>query len=182
MKQTSDPYLVTQREFAKIIGKSEPWVKTLADRGMPLQRTGKSGPGSVTINSAAAIDWLIEQARQKAAPEGQDEASLRLLTAKADIAEFEANQKRGDMRSLADYQQATSEAAVIFATQMDGLPARMASQLSAMNDAAVIRKALEDETRRIRLAVADRLRDWAMLAEDGGVDNAPSGSDGGPMG
>src|SRR5687768_3645400 len=124
---------------------------------MPAERTGKRG-AAVHIDPAKAIRWLLQRERAKVesvlAPDGTTTGAetKRLRAAQADLAELEAAERRGDLMPYDDVKRWASEATVIFTSQLEGLPGRMANTLAGMDDAAQIRQALHDEVRRIRSA------------------------------
>lgn len=162
------------------LGISVPYLYKLKKRGMPVSSVAaakkwraanvQTGPSGRRREATYAPEPEIEAAQSSAQVGGLMQSPLiiattRLRQAQAEIAQLKLRQDRGDTRLLSDYQIATTEAMVILASQLDGLPSRMASQLSTMNDSAEIRSVLLVETRRIRSACADRLADWAGMAE-----------------
>lgn len=177
--------IVSQTEFAEIIGKSSEWVRQLAKQGLPSERTNGRGKG-VMIDTAAAINWLISRERTKQIPDDEDSSldseTRRLRAAQADLAELDLSERRGELAPVEDYLIASQEAMVIVASQMDGLPGRVASQLAGITDAAEIRQLLLDETRRIRAAAAARLESWADMVASGESIEAAATEDAGPVG
>src|SRR5512143_4238743 len=174
---------MTKEDFARELGISYQTRRVQERRGMPTDSLAKArawreanlqkGRGGRRIKGGGTTPPLTPPAAPAAEDAGVTKemtvvsATARLRLAQAEVAELEAAAKRGELRPLADYQRATTEAMVILATQLDGVPGRLASQLSTMDDAGEIRQVLMDEARRIRSAIADRLRDWALLAGSG---------------
>lgn len=145
--------------------KNRTTVWRYVQRGMPL-------------DEAAAREWLAANVKTKTG-KAADEVT-RLTSARADLAELEAAEKRGELLAYEDVLRWANGVTVAVASQLEGLPGRMASTLAGMTDAAEVRQALLDEVRRIRSALAAAIR--ALVPGDGELGDAATGEDGGSVG
>lgn len=161
--------IVSKKEFADLIGKSPRWISTLIDEGLPVAGGGGRGV-AVEIDSAAAIDWLIaREVRREIGIEGDDEEGAgsassedRLLKrARREKLQIEIDKERGRLVPNDAVMTLCTSIAAVYATQLDSLPSRCASDLAVLDDPAAIRARLFEETRRMRAATADRLVDRA---------------------
>ncbi|HFH4653104.1 terminase small subunit [Pseudomonas aeruginosa] len=161
--------IVSKKEFADLIGKSERWVSKLIDEGLPVAGGGGRGV-AVQIDSAAAIDWLIaREVRREIGVDGDDDEGAgsassedRLLKrARREMLQIEIDKERRRLTPNDAVMTLCTSIAAVYATQLDSLPSRCASDLAVLDDPAAIRARLFEETRRIRAATADRLVDRA---------------------
>lgn len=161
--------IVSKKEFADLIGKSERWVSKLIDEGLPVAGGGGRGV-AVQIDSAAAIDWLIaREVRREIGVDGDDDEGAgsassedRLLKrARREQLQIVIDKERRRLTPNDAVMTLCTSIAAVYATQLDSLPSRCASDLAVLDDPAAIRARLFEETRRIRAATADRLVDRA---------------------
>lgn len=157
--------IVSKKEFAELIGKSERWVTKLIEEDMPVAGGGGRGV-AVQIDSEAAINWLIaREVRREMGDGDEDEEGLssastedRLLKrARREKLQIEIDRERGRLIPCEAVAQVLTSVAAVYATQLDALPSRCASQLAVIDDPALIRARVFEETRRIRKATAERL-------------------------
>lgn len=178
--------LVNVPTFADILGVTQYTVKTYIAQGMPAGSSTGSGKKR-EFDSGLAIQWLIDQKVAEVAPtddeqESADEADRRRKIANASLIELELAQKRGDLIPMAVAENVIDRAFGLVATQLDGLAGRLAAELAAVSDAAVIRQVLFDETRRIRAAAAAELANRAIVQTGGSEDQSASAEDDSPVG
>jgi phage terminase Nu1 subunit (DNA packaging protein) len=157
--------IISKKELADLIGKSERWITELLDEGLP--KVGGGGKGvALQIDSEAAINWLIKrEMRREMGDDGEDEEGLssastedRLLKrARREKLQLEIDQVRGRLIPNETFVHLNTSIAAVYATQLDALPSRCAADLAIIDDPALIRARLFEETRRIRAATADRL-------------------------
>lgn len=115
------------------------------------------------------------------------EETARLRRAQAEQAELANAEKRRELVSTEDVMQLLLRIGAIFKSQLEAQPGRLANELAAVSDPALIRAKLRDENRRILDACAvevDRFAEQIEApAEADGSDAAPStGPHPGPMG
>lgn len=169
--------IVSKKEFGELIGKSPRWISKLIEDGMPTAGGGGRGV-EVQIDSEAAINWLIaREVRREMGEDGDDEEGLnsastedRLLKkARREKLQLEIDQVRGRLVPIEAFISLNTSIAAVYATQLDALPSRCAADLAVIDDPAIIRNRLFEETRRVRAATADRLeRRSCELASDAG--------------
>ena len=156
---------ISKKDLADLLGKSERWVSKLIEEGLPTQGGGGRGV-AVQINSQSAIEWLIlREVRREIGDEGDDEEGLssasaedRLLKrARREKLQLEIDQVRGRVHPNETFVDLVISIAAIFATQLDALPSRCAADLAIIDDPALVRARLFEETRAVRAATADRL-------------------------
>lgn len=156
---------LSKKNFADLIGKSERWVSKLIDEGLPVAGGGGRGV-AVQIDSVDAINWLIaREVRREMGEEGDDDEGAgsastedRLLKrARREKLQIEIDTSRGRLVPIEAVTTLATSIAAVYATQLDSLPSRCASDLAVLDDPAEIRARLFEETRRIRAATADRL-------------------------
>ena len=157
--------MISKKDLADLIGKSERWITKLIEAGLPVAGGGGRGV-AVQIDSQAAIEWLIlQEVRREMGDEGDDEEGLssastedRLLKrARREKLQLEIDQVRGRLIPLETFVALNTSIAAVYATQLDALPSRCAADLAIIDDPALIRARIFEETRRIRKATADRL-------------------------
>jgi phage terminase Nu1 subunit (DNA packaging protein) len=153
--------------FAQLIGKSPRWVtKLITEEGMPVESGGGKGV-ELVIDSEEAINWLIREALAKelGMREGDDtpasgsksEEELLLTKAKRIQEEIKAKKAQGLSIDLEDLKPVLFEVANIFGQQADALGGRIASEFASINDPAIIKARMLEESRRIRAQTAERL-------------------------
>lgn len=157
--------IVSKKEFAELLGKSDRWISKLIDEGFPTVGGGGRGV-ALQIDSAAGIGWLIaREVRREMGDGDEDEEGLssastedRLLKrARREKLQIEIDRERGRLIPCEAVAQVLTSVAAVYATQLDALPSRCASQLAVIDDPALIRARVFEETRRIRKATAERL-------------------------
>lgn len=157
--------MISKKDLADLIGKSERWITKLIEAGLPVAGGGGRGV-AVQIDSQAAIEWLIlQEVRREMGDEGEDEEGVgsastedRLLKrARREKLQLEIDQVRGRLVPVDAFVVLNTSIAAVYATQLDSLASRLASDLAIIDDPAIIRARIFEETRRIRAATADRL-------------------------
>lgn len=177
--------IISKKELADLIGKSERWVSKLIDEGLPIAGGGGRGV-AVQIDSAAAIEWMIaREVRREIGVDGDDDEGAgsassedRLLKrARREKLQIEIDKERGRLVPNDAVMTLCTSIAAVYATQLDSLASRCASDLAVLDEPAEIRARLFEETRRIRAATADRLVDRArkLTTEADGLDSLRRG-------
>jgi phage terminase Nu1 subunit (DNA packaging protein) len=146
---------------ATVIGRTERQVQRLVKDGV-IQRTARGRYHLPTaVQSWGA--WLVS---------GRSSSDIsaerrKLLAAQARIKTVEARVAEASVISWNDAQAIVNEIGATCVMLMEGLPGRLAGQLSGMTDTAEIRKLLLDELRQIRTAAADRFDKLVAMAHGG---------------
>jgi phage terminase Nu1 subunit (DNA packaging protein) len=173
--------IISKKDLADLIGKSDRWISKLIDEGLPTVGGGGRGV-AVQIDSQAAIEWLIlREVRREMGDEGEDEEGVssastedRLLKrARREKLQLEIDQVRGRLIPNETFVNLNTSIAAVYATQLDALPSRCAADLALIDDPALIRARLFEETRRIRGDTADRLehKSRELAADVGRLDS-----------
>ena len=181
--------IVSKKMFAKMVGKSERWIGKWVDEGMPT--AGGGGKGRVLeIDTEDAIDWLIRREVRRQYGDDDDEtedgvgsasAEDRLLKkARREKLQIDIDLARRRLVPLDAVGRILQGVGSVFATQLDSLSSRLASDLAVIDDPAKVRERIHAETRRIRGSTAERLNDAAsaIVAELDALDSI-DGDDGG---
>ncbi len=157
--------IISKKDLADLIGKSDRWISKLIDEGLPTVGGGGRGV-AVQIDSQAAIEWLIlREVRREMGDDGDDEEGVssastedRLLKrARREKLQLEIDQVRGRLIPVEAFITLNTSIAAVYATQLDALPSRLAADLAIIDDPALIRARIFEETRRTRKATAERL-------------------------
>lgn len=162
--------MISKKELADLIGKSPRWISKLIDEGMPIAGGGGRGV-EVQIDSQAAIEWLVaREVRRELGDEDDDGEGLAsasaedrmLKRARREKLQIEIDKERGRLLPAETVGQVLVSVAAVYATQLDALPSRCAADLAVIDDPAIIRARVFEETRRIRAATAERLERRAL--------------------
>ncbi|MCW6036813.1 terminase small subunit [Spirulina subsalsa FACHB-351] len=156
--------IVSKKMFAKMVGKSDRWIGKWIDEGMPV--AGGGGKGRVLeIDTEDAIDWLIrrEVRRQFGDEDDEDEDGVgsassedrMLKKARREKLQIEIDTARRRLVPVDAVEAIMMRFASIFATQIDAIASRVASDMATIDDPAEARHRLLIETRRVRAATAD---------------------------
>lgn len=191
--------IISKKELADLIGKSPRWIANLIDDGLPVAGGGGKGV-ELQIDSQAAIEWLIAQALRKEIGDEDDEdggtgsassEDRMLKRARREKLQIEIDYARGRLVPVNAVVFFHTTIAAVFATQLDSVASRLASDLAVIDEPAKIRARLFEEMRRIRAATADRLEQRSLeliaqvgqLRSDGGDDGeGAAAEDGGRVG
>lgn len=159
---------VNRNEFADIVGYSPKWIGTFIDEGMPHEGGGGRGKPMV-IDTAEAIKWLVERELKKQLGEVEEEQNtpragtkdgeeLLLTKAKRRKAEVEAKKAEDAVMDLPDVAQFLFAIATLYGNELNGLGARLASEVAVENEPAKCKHIIDVECRRVRAATAESLR------------------------
>ena len=165
---------VNKAQFALITGYSARTVTQWIKEGMPAEGTGKKG-SAVRIDTADAIEWLCKRRLEKNLPQqrdirSRDEEEVRLITARADKIESEDAILRRESCRVQDARQAMLGLGSVVVSEMGSLPGRLAHVMQETSDPAEAREQLDDECRRVRARIADRLEAAGRDLGDGEAD------------
>lgn len=154
---------LTGAGFAKLVGVSKVSVSNWCEAGMPHEGGGKPG-NPFNINVREALPWLAANRTEKPGSERD-----RLAKEQADKIAIENAQSRKELIKAQHVEDSIAEALANLATQLDGLPGRMATPLSSIEDPALVRSKLQDEVRRIRITYSQQLAKLGELPSDLGA-------------
>lgn len=162
---------VNKKEFASLIGKSERTVTNMIEDGMPHEGGGRGNP--LSIDTAVAIEWMQRKAISKALGMEEGEEGLdkpdegtkayeeyHLLKAKREKEQIQVEELKKESIKLEELKPLMLKVASIYAQSNDAKSNRLASELADIDDPATIKRILLEESRSIRAATAERLRDF----------------------
>lgn len=162
--------IVNRNEFAEIVGKSAKWVGGWIDDGMPATGGGRGKP--VQIDTVVAIQWLIDREVKKQVgddDEGEDRSpkagtkdgeELLLTKAKRRKAEVEADKAEETVIGLDDVGQFLFAISTLYGNELNGLGARLASEVAPIDEPSICKNKIDAECRRVRSATADRIGEF----------------------
>ena len=153
---------LNRREWAELRGYSTTQATDDLHAGLPHQRRGRV----IEIDSAEAILWCMERARQNLGIVSVENA--RLKRAQAERIELEIRESTGGLVSIEDARLVVDETLAILTAGLDALGPRLAPQLTKVWDAGKIQRIVRAETQALRKAATDRLARLADLGERGG--------------
>lgn len=176
---TKEPDL-SNAELMELHVCSERTITRNVARGMPRTRTGSAdwiGSRKTKTKPAKPVDKGVVRAvaNKGDVPIGDlNEETTRLRAAQADREEIEVAVRRGELMERELVRTVCVEAVVVFNSQMDSFPGRMANELAAISDPALMQERLDEECRRISAAVAQEFRKLALRANGGTGGAAPA--------
>jgi phage terminase Nu1 subunit (DNA packaging protein) len=150
--------IVSSAQYAKLRGKSRPWVTARVREGLPVVEEGKSGR-EYRIETGAAIDWEIQRGLGTR-PDGESERD-RLARVQADRVQFENEARQGEFIPIRLHGELLRKVAGEIAGQMAGFPGRVAPKVANIRDPAMVRAKLLDECNDVRNAIANLLGNLA---------------------
>ncbi|NBH27658.1 protoporphyrinogen oxidase [Lachnospiraceae bacterium] len=148
MKSEENVKLITSKEVARIVGIAERTVQTLAKEGyLTYQKSGQ-------YNRYNLYEVVQEYMSYQAQKEDRTFASLeekklheetRLKKAKADVAELELNELRGNLHSAEDVEMITTDMVLFVRSGLLSLPGRLAVDVAEAKDAAEASEIIKNE-------------------------------------
>lgn len=167
---------VNKAEFARLTGYSARTITQWIKEGMPAEGTGRKG-SAVRIDTAKAIEWMCQRRLEKNLPEqrevrSREEEELRLTSARANKIEAEDQLLRRESCRVEDARQAMLGVGSVVVSELGSLPGRLAHVMQEASDPAEAREQLDDECRRVRTRIADRLEAARRDLGDGEADSA----------
>jgi hypothetical protein len=169
------------RVIAALLGVSERRLQQLQAEGwIPRGST----PG--TYPMVGAVQGYIRFLRENGRATGRGAEHSRLARAQAVKVEMENSRRAGLYVLHTHVMDLLSNVTTTLVSALESIPGRVANELAATNDPAVVRQRLQDEHRTVRGALADRVDEFAHscadLADAG--DDAPAAEeeDAGRMG
>lgn len=144
--------------LAQLWGISKESVYKFVPQGMPRNDRGQYGVAECTR-------WFTAYLYERIAGGAPDLADERkgLVRAQRQREEIRNMQMLGDLLPAEQVATTLNGMATLFASQLDGLGARLAAKLAAIDDPAVIAKAVDDECRIIRVATSEAAADFASV-------------------
>jgi len=168
-------FLASRDELATILGLAPVTVNKLANEGMPRAAHG-------TYDVAACVQWYVAtwRARVDEAKAGGGDTSERKRydAARADRAEMELRERRGELMPMAAVRRLITDVAELLTSALDGLPARLAAELAVLEEPVAVQDRLEGECHELRTIIGAAIRDYAAPARrrrNGGAAAAPDG-------
>lgn len=147
---------VSGQVLADALGLTPRRIRQLADEGIVI----KLGHDRYDLVASLKNMRALEEGNSS-----DSEAKKRYLLAKADAQELETAQLRRELVKLSDVQRVYLEAMAIYSGECDAMAARLASELGAMTDPALIRERILTEERAARDSAGRRIRSLCPLPD-----------------
>lgn len=126
----------------------------LAEEGIvPKSINGKYNPSECRL---AYIEFLKSGQDEETRGE-MGKANIQLKEESLRAKKFDNDLREGKYLPTEDVQLVFNEMAATFSQGLNGVPGRLASQLSSITDAAVIRQIIREELTRARQSICDKL-------------------------
>ena len=146
--------MVSTGQLAQLLALTDRQIRNLAKSGV----LPRSGSGRKAFDAFDCVPKYLKHSRQGGGNSADIAAArLRLIDAQRHDLEMRTREREGKLLPHDEVAGAFEAAMVTVGTQLDGLAGRMAGDLVAISDPAVMRGKVFDETRRIRNAAADQL-------------------------
>lgn len=170
--------ILSKKALAELIGKSERWITELIDEGLPVAAGGGKGV-ALQIDSEAAINWLIKRAvLREVGDEDEDDGEGKGSASAEDRLLKRARRQKLQIEIDVAYSRLVpaetaafflTTIAAVFATQLDSVASRLASELAVINEPSMVRARIFEEMRRIRAATSEQLEQRAreLIAQIG---------------
>ncbi len=120
---------MNQQDFAATIGLTTRQVTNLRTKGLPHKTRGNT----VVIPIPEGIKWYVEfkaAAMAPAAPTSLDDARQRYEAARAETAELDLAERRGELVAVKDHERMLSDAMARMASKLRNLPYKVATQVT----------------------------------------------------
>lgn len=171
------PTTVNNDQLAWILGVTRQRITQLVGDGLP-----KIDRGIYPLDGA--VQWVVAYWKQKNKNNAanMDAHRKRLLTAQAEKAEIDNQLRKRELIPVEVIASTLNQVGTTIASQLDALAPRLASELTNQSETAYVKKTISDETRQIRIAIADLLDDLAVNTGNGENNTPAAGTDGEPVG
>lgn len=133
---------------------------------MPVQKSGRKGR-PVEIDTAEGIAWLCEKSKGDSESKKMSHRE-RLYREQADEKALANAERKKDLLPRASVRDALITVGGAVASELDGVPSRVASELAGINNAREVRERLLFELRRIRTRIARSISEY--IVDNGGTD------------
>jgi phage terminase Nu1 subunit (DNA packaging protein) len=131
-----------------------------------------------------AVQWVVGYWKTKRVndAENMDQHRKRLLSAQALKAEIDNQVKLKELIPADMIASTLNKVGTAIASQLDGLAPRLASELTNQTETAYVKKIINDETRQLRITIANMLDDLAAVESNSKDNTTATDKDGEPMG
>ena len=165
--------VVSAEVLADCLSVSRPTISKFMKEGMPKIAFGK-------FDMKACVSWYVSRITEKAGGGDGDskinKQKLKLVEAQTEKVNLENERSRKEVLPIDLVARTINEIGSIISTQLDGLAPRCSSQLSTINDPALIQQELFNECRDIRNNIANSITEFrnGLNVENDGGDNTPT--------
>ena len=165
---TEKKELKSKQAIAKFLGVSPRTIERWKEEGI-IQSEGNPPKYDLALTVQSCIKHLSDKARgrekKKSDSENESaklEAEVRLKTAKAEIAELELKELKGELHRAKDVEDITTDHVLMIRSLLMGLPNKLAVDLAAASSAAEASERIKKEI----YSILDELSRYEYNAED----------------
>lgn len=150
------PKEIGAADLANLLGVTTQRIHQLKAEGLPTAAHGR-------YLLADSVQWIIKYWKTKNTGTGKamDQHRKRLLSAQAKKAEIDNEIRLKELIPAELIASTLNQVGVIIASQLEGLAPRLSNQLTDQHEPAFIKKVINDETRQIRISIANLFDDIA---------------------
>ncbi|MCI8570292.1 MAG: protoporphyrinogen oxidase [Lachnospiraceae bacterium] len=143
-----DRKMISSKEVAGIIGKDERTVQNLAKKGiLTCEKEGRKNIYDLYTVIREYCDYLAKSCRKQFSSMEEEKTfeDIRIKRAKAEVAELELQELKGNLHAAEDVEAMTLDLVMVIRSSFLALPGRVATELAEIEDAAVISEKLRSE-------------------------------------
>ena len=157
------PKEIGASDLANLLGVTTQRIHQLRAEGLPA-----AGHGRYLLNES--VQWIIKywKTKNQGTSKQLDTHRKRLLNAQAKKAEIDNELRLKELIPAELIASTLNQVGVIIASQLAGLAPRLSNELTNQDDPAYIKKVIDDETRQIRISVANLFDELAVTKNHSG--------------
>lgn len=154
--------MISSREVARIIGKDQRTVQNMAKQGiLTCEKSGNKNLYDLYTVIKEYCEHFAKSTNKKISSMEDEKIAedIRIKRAKADMAELELMELRGELHAAKDVEEMTTDLVLVIRSSFLALPGKVSAELSEIEDAREISKRLKEE-------IADILKDLSNYEYD----------------
>lgn len=158
MKTEINEKLISSKEAAEILGVTDRTVQLLAKEGyLTCQKKGNCNRYNLYQVVREYIDYCAKKEDKvfSSLEEGKLHEEVRLKRAKADVAELELNELKGNLHSAEDVEKITTDLVLAVRSGLLSLPGRLAVVVTEAKNAAEASEIIKKEVHSLLEELAD---------------------------
>ncbi len=140
--------MISSKEVADIIGKTEKTVQNMAKAGiLTCEKVGRKNLYDLHTVIREYCDHLAKSVKGKisSTEEAKNLEEVRIKRVKAEIAEMELEELRGKLHDAEDVEDMTTDLIMVIRSSFMALPGRVATELAEIDNAAEVSEKLKNE-------------------------------------
>lgn len=158
MQTNKDIKLITSKELGKIVGVTDRTIQKLAKDGfITCQKEGKNNRYNLYQVVQEYIEYYAKKEMRAFSSLEEEKAheEIRLKRAKADAAELELNELKGNLHSAGDVEKITTDLVLSVRSSLLSLPGMLAMDMAETKDAAEAAEIIKNAVYNLLEELAD---------------------------